>query len=124
MPSTLRGPDDRFQALLKLGCTVEEARQVLADDERIDKGEDLFPLSSEQEKISKQMRRAPRAVSEAPIKRERKQNAPKRFLIDSFAALLNKTESVNDVQVTNPEREIIFVFNGVKYKVVLSAPRK
>jgi hypothetical protein len=29
-----------------------------------------------------------------------------------------------DVEIVNPEREFLFTYNGIKYKVVLSAPRK
>ena len=38
------------------GISEEEARQMIADDEAIDHGADLFPLTAEQEKASKQAR--------------------------------------------------------------------
>jgi hypothetical protein len=32
-------------------------------------------------------------------------------------------DNVTDLVVTNQEREFLFTYNGIKYKVVLSAPR-
>ena len=48
----------QVEALRKLGLTDAEIEQVLADDKRIDKGEKLFELTTEQEKASKQARKA------------------------------------------------------------------
>lgn len=36
------------------GISEEEAKQMIADDEAIDHGADLFPLTAEQKKASKQ----------------------------------------------------------------------
>lgn len=36
-----------------LGCTEQEAQDVIATDKKIDKGEKLFPLNPEEEKASK-----------------------------------------------------------------------
>ena len=44
-----------------LGISREEAEQLVADDEAIDKGAKLFELTAEQEKASKQARKADRA---------------------------------------------------------------
>ena len=51
----------QIEALRKLGLSDAEIEQVLADDKRIDKGEKLFELTAEQEKASKQARKADRA---------------------------------------------------------------
>jgi hypothetical protein len=108
-----------------LGITREEAIQLIADDVAIDKGAKLFSLSSEQEKESKKARQAdrkPTVYNFDTSKRKRAENSDKRFLIQNLQALLGQIQS-EDVEVTNPEREIVFHFNGVKYKIVLSAPR-
>lgn len=121
--------------MAKLGISEEEARQVLEDDKRIDKGEKLFELSAEQEKASKQARQADRKPTIYKLdntngKRSKKANADKRFLIDALVwAMTTDIEQAGDnvlatdVEIINPEREFTFTYNGTKYKVVLSAPR-
>ena len=113
----------QFEALLKLGMTEAEAHEVLEADKRIDKGEDLFPLNEEQKTTEKKMRQADRKPTVYNFnKRERKPNEPKRELI---AILREALEAVsNEIEITNPERQIDFVYGGNKYRIVLSAPRK
>ena len=125
----------QIEAMRKLGMSEEEIQQVLADDKRIDKGEKLFELTAEQEKASKQARQADRKptvykLDNANGKRSKKANDDKRFLIDTFVwALTTDIEHNGDnvyaenVAIINPEREITFIYNGTKYKIVLSAPR-
>ena len=43
-----------------LGCSAEEAKQVMLDDERIDKGEKLFEQTAEQKANSKKHRQGDR----------------------------------------------------------------
>lgn len=114
----------QFDALMKLGLSEQQARQTLEDDARIDRGENLFDLTPEQEKVSKQMRGVGRAPGYRFDKRERKPNEPKRLLIEALAITLQGVPGAEAVTATNPEREINFLFNGVKYRVTLSAPRK
>ena len=112
--------DDRIAHLMKtLNLSEEEAKQMIADDEAIDKGADLFPLSAEQEKASKKAR-STGTRTYTFTKRERKPDEDKRFLIQTFASLLADEETV----ITNPERQIDFEIHGVRYRIVLSAPRK
>ncbi len=125
----------QIEALRKLGLTDAEIEQVLADDKRIDKGEKLFELSAEQEKASKQARQADRKPTAYKLdntngKRSKKANDDKRFLIDNFVwVLTTDIEHCGDnvyaenVEITNPEREITFTYNGTNYKIVLSCPR-
>lgn len=111
--------------MASLGISREEAIQLIADDVAIDKGAKLFSLTPEQEKESKKARQAdrkPTVYNFDTSKRKRVENTDKRFLIQNLQALLGQIQS-EDVEVTNPEREIVFHFNGVKYKIVLSAPR-
>ena len=111
--------------MASLGISREEAIQLIADDVAIDKGAKLFSLTPEQEKESKKARQAdrkPTVYNFDTSKRKRAENTDKRFLIDSLQTSLQEV-GVNDVEVTNPEREMVFHFNGVKYKIVLSAPR-
>ena len=77
----------QIEALRKLGLTDAEIEQVLTDDKRIDKGEKLFELSAEQEKASKQARKADRTPTVYKLdntagKRSKKVNNDKRFFIE------------------------------------------
>lgn len=117
----------------KLNISEAEAIELMEADKAIDKGEKLFELTQEQKETEKKMRQADRAVNAygKEVKRERKADDDKRFLIDTLVwALTTDIEHSGDnvcaenVNIINPEREVEFTYNGKKYKVVLSAPRK
>ena len=115
--------EERIKNLMKaLVCTREEALEIIADDEAIDKGEKLFELSAEQKKASKQARQSSRKVTEKKAKRERKVDTDKqtlfKILIDTFG------EIGDNLEIINQDRELEFKFNERKFKIVLSAPRK
>lgn len=115
--------EERIKNLMKaLECTREEALEIIADDEAIDKGEKLFELSAEQKKASKQARQSSRKVAEKKTKRERKVDTDKqtlfKILIDTFG------EIGDNLEIINQDREFEFKFNERKFKIVLSAPRK
>ena len=115
----------QLENLMKLGMSEAEARQVLEDDKRIDRGEKMpFDLTKEQEKETRKYRQSDRAKPFIPdLKpRERKPNEAKREIIQVLDEAL--TDIADDVTVTNIERQIDFVLDGVRYRVVLSAPRK
>ena len=121
------------QLMMKLDINRNEAIELMYADKRIDKGEKLFELSQEGKQVEKQMRQADRAVNAygKKVQRERKADDDKRFLIDTLVwALTTDIEHSGDnvcaenVNIINPEREIEFTYNGKKYKIVLSAPRK
>lgn len=125
---------DRINLLIKnLGITESEAIEVLEADQQIDKGEKLFELTAEQSKTSKQARIVPRTPTAYNFtKRERKADNDKRRIIEYIKnALVNEIHtSLTDVDylavevdVINPERELVFNYNGRKFKIVLSAPR-
>ena len=124
----------QLENLMKLGMSEAEAREVLAADKAIDRGEKMpFDLPKDKEKATRQYRQADRAKPFIPdLKpRERKPNEDKRFLISALVwALTTDIEqagdnvNADDVVVTNPERQIDFTYNGTRYRIVLSAPRK
>ena len=109
-----------------LGISREEAEQLVADDEAIDKGAKLFELTAEQEKASKQARKADRAPTVYKLdntagKRSKKEDADKATLLNAlFTAILPMCDTY---EVTNAEREFCFTYHERKFKVVLSAPR-
>ena len=110
----------QIEAMRGLGFTDEEIQSVAEADARIDKGENLFPLSAEQEKASKAAR-ITHSVDAYGKKRtrEKKEDNDKAHLINLLAAAVSENPTI-----TNPEREFEFQYNGRKFKVVLSCPRK
>ena len=111
------------QLMHTLDITEDEAREILEADEKIDKGEKLFELTDEQKANSKKARQTGTRTQKAPTKRERKEDADKRFLISILYKALGDNTNDAQVEITNPERQIDFEHNGRKFRVVLSAPR-
>lgn len=119
-------PYSKVENMRKQGYTEEEIADMLKCDKEIDQGKDLFPLDPSLEVGAKKARRADR--TDTPKKAERKPNEDKRFLV---RVLLNALANHDDPgfgeefqsETVNPEREFLFTYNGIKYKVVLSAPR-
>ena len=106
-----------------LGCDYETAKQVVLDDERIDKGEKLFEQTAEQKANSKKYRQGDRKPTVYKLEtRERKADADKRQLIALLCASVGEVAD-NEPTVTNIERQIDFEFRSRKFRVVLSAPR-
>lgn len=112
-----------------LHITREEAIELIKEDEKIDKmtstSEINSDMSIEQVKAAKTARQADRKKTVFNFdvsKREKKANPDKRILIENLRESV-QTVGGTDIEVTNPEREMVFKFNNVKYKIVLSAPR-
>ena len=105
----------------QLGMTAQEIEDVLECDKQIDKGAKLFELSNEQKQVAKKMTGTGTKTVYQFQKRERKADNDKREIIQTLDDAL--CDLVDDVEVVNPEREILFTYNDKKYKVVLSAPR-
>ena len=110
----------QLQRIMKgLGCDAEEAKRILEDDKRIEKGEKLFELNAEQEKASKTARQVARAPGVYQFqKRERKADTDKSQILQNLMSAVNA-----DCEIVNPEREFLFTLDGRKYKVTLSCPR-
>lgn len=112
----------KANALRKLDLTDEEIFDVIQADREIDHGGDPFPQTAEQKKVTKSMAQADRTPTAYKFtKRERKADNDKREIMQVVDDAL--CDLVDNVEVTNPERELLFFYNGKKYKVVLSAPR-
>ena len=119
--------DRQKEALRKCGIPEAEWADIEATDKQIDRGEKLFELDPELEAGAKKARQADRKPTERKP-REKKADADKAFL---FRVMLKALETHDDPgfgtefqsEVINPEREFLFIYNGRKYKVVLSCPR-
>ena len=118
--------EERIKDIMKkLDCTRDEAIQILEDDDEIEHGADLFKLTPEQEKVSKQARSVDRKPAKQKVKRERKADDEKRHLVSMIRVLLEGYEDAEMVEVTNIERQIDWQNKeGRKFRIVLSCPRK
>ena len=118
--------NDQIQKMMKnLGLTEQEARELLADDAKVDKGEKMaFDLSPEQEKNAKKARMTGTKKKPAAYKFEkkpRKENAEKREILKALFELAESNwEQAN---LTNPERQVDFVLNGNSYSITLTCHR-
>ena len=114
--------EEQIKAMRELGFTEAEIKDVLECDKRIDRGEKLFELNADQKQTEKKMRQAERTKSPNYqfTKRERKADNDKRHLMEIIQQSLS---DATEIEITNPERELTFCYNGKKYKIVLSAPR-
>ena len=114
----------QIEAMRKLGMDEAEIVQVLADDKRIDQGEKLFELTAEAEQESKKARNAGRKPTVYQFqKRERKADNVKQGLIELLTEVIKEQPACNNLEIVNPEREFLFVWDGKKYKLTLSCPR-
>lgn len=105
-----------------LGVSEEEAREILATDKAIEQGADPFPLTDAEEKASKEARRAEQdKATRKQTAKPKKVDAEKREIMQVIDDAL--CDLVDNVEVINPERELVCHFNGRKFKITLSAPR-
>lgn len=126
--------DEVRKLMNKLNISENEALEILADDEAIDKGEKLFELTPEQKKASKKARITTAIKTEKGKKKKvdaygnetevkKKENPELRFLIKIIADSLTHIEH-DKMEVTNPEHTIHVRRNGVVYKINLSKTTK
>lgn len=116
--------------MASLNCTREEAISVIQEDEIIDRMKDKDvsnDLTEEQKKVSKQARQADRKKTVYKFdtsKRERKVDPVKKDLIAGIAHVLVNSFDADGMEITNDQRQLDFLIEGVRYRIVLSAPRK
>lgn len=104
--------------------SYDEAKQLVEDDIKVDKGETLeWDLTPEQKKVQKQaLKTGTRQVKEK-VKRERKENPTKKNIICEIAELLNKGNVYSNVEITNSERQIAFTVGESKFELTLVQKR-
>lgn len=111
-------------AMRKAGFTEEEIVDILRTDKEIDRGANPFPIAPELEPGAKKARRADRTDTPKKVVRERKEDIDKGILLEQLANAIGASPINATCEIVNPEREFLFTYNGRKFKVVLSAPRK
>jgi len=123
----------QIERMRKAGFSEEEIRDMMDADARIDKGEKLFEQTAEQKRASKQamngMAKSQDAVNAygKKVKRERKPNEVKRWIIQRVKILCEGWELNGDalnVNVTNLERAIDFEIDGRAFTLTLTEHRK
>lgn len=115
--------EKQIKALENLGLTAEEIAEVLADDEKIEKGTKLFELPEELKKGAKKARNAGNCNGYTKANREKKVDEVKRFLIQCMGEIAENLADNGTIEIANPEREFTFTYKDKKYKIVLSCPR-
>lgn len=118
---------DNIQELMELlQCTEEQAKQVIESDKQVDKmtvRECESDLTQEQKASAKKARQGDRKPTVYKFDtRAKKADLDKGKLIEVLASAINLITD-QEPTVTNAERQIDFVYNGRKFRVVLSAPR-
>ena len=109
-----------------LHCDRSEAEDVYNYDKKIDRDEKTeFDLTPEQQKVARTFtktgtRKTPTTYNWS--KRERKENLTKAELIAKLADFLS--DKVDDMNITNKERQIAFNFNNESYELTLVQKRK
>ena len=118
------------ELMTALGCTKEEAIQVIADDDAIDDGEKLFELTAEQKKTAKAMTTTGTKKRTTAIKRERKPDEIKRQIVEKIADSLGayvftgaQYWNAENINITNVEREISFTIGNDSYSLTLTKHR-
>lgn len=109
-----------------LNITEEEAKQVIADDKAIDKGEKLFEQTEEQKAITKKMtatgtKKTPTVYNFDTSKRERKKDTTKEEFIANLAEYLKN--SVDNVEILNPSKLISFKIGEDTFELDLKRKR-
>ena len=105
-----------------LGCTREEAIELIKDDADVDRGiAKPWDLTPEQMKNARKMANATTRKSSGTVNRTKKENPVKQAVISTVAQAL---AGYDNVKVTNPERVIDFEYEGVRYSLTLTAHRK
>lgn len=115
------------QIMKALGCSYEEACQIIKDDEAIEKGEKLFEQTAEQKKATKQMASAGGGKHKEKTKRERKVDEDKQTIIgvihDGLERDLVDWGLITNL-ITKNESELILTYNENEYTVKLIKHRK
>lgn len=112
------------------GVSAKEADEILKSDKEIDKGiKQPFDLSEDAEKVAKSFarctdRKKPIILDNKP--RERKANPTKGGIIAEIAQFLteNSQFAVENLEITNKERQIAFKIGENSFEITLIQKRK
>ena len=108
-----------------LGCTEEEALDIISNDKAIDQGKRVdFDLDPEREKMAKKMANAgtkkPTVYNFDTKDKKRKENPTKAGIIQYLFECLT---DYDNVAISNKERQITFSIGSEKYELTLVQKR-
>lgn len=120
--------EKRVEELVNLlGCSIFEAEQIVADDKKIDKGQEVdFGLTKEQEKQALKYANVKEHKKPAVYKfdkRERKADTTKEGVIEQISQFLIENGYEN-VEITNKSKLIAFKIGDDNYEFNLIRKRK
>lgn len=120
--------EKRVEELVNLlGCSIFEAEQIIADDKKIDKGQEVgFGLTKEQEKQALKYANVQEHKKPAVYKfdkRERKADTTKEGVIEQISQFLIENGYEN-VEITNKSKLIAFKIGEDNYEFNLIRKRK
>ena len=109
-----------------LGCTEEEALDIISNDKAIDQGKRVdFDLDPEREKMAKKMANAgtkkPTVYKFDTKDKKRKENPTKAGIIQYLFECLT---DYDNVVISNKERQITFSTGGENYELTLVQKRQ
>lgn len=113
-----------------LGCSVDEAKDIIEKDKIIDKGgRTEFDLTPEQEKMAKKFAnvKTKKTVYNFDNRgKARKENPTKAGIIKELSEFLEKISeyACENVEITNKERQIAFKIGENAYELTLVQKRK
>lgn len=113
-----------------LNVSAEEAEAIMQSDRAIDRGERVeFDLPPEQEKLAKKMANVQehrRPTVYKFDKRQRKENATKKGIIDFLYKILTENEefAFENITITNKERQISFTIGEITFELTLVQKRQ
>ena len=110
-----------------LGCSIAEAKQIIEDDKKIDKGQQVdFGLSKEDEKKALKMANVKEHKKPMVLnlqKRERKADTTKEGVIQALYDFLVEN-GYEGCEITNKSKLIAFSIAGENYELNLIRKRK
>ena len=125
-----KSENERIDTIVDLlGCSMDEAMQILKDDKSIDRGERMsFDLSSEQEKLAKKYANVREHTRKASTvnrsnKTERPPDTAKESVIEQISIFLNE-KGYENVEILNKSKLISFKIGTDTYKLDLIRTRK
>lgn len=106
-------------------CSYEEARQLVLDDMKVEKGEPLpWDLTKEEKANQKKALSTGTRKQKEPVKRTKKENACKKSIIDEIVAMLNENDRYTNVIVVNGERQVAFTLGDNNFELTLVQKRE
>lgn len=108
-----------------LKCPYEEALEVYECDKAIDKGEKMdFDLTKEQEKNARKFVKRETMSGTKKCTRERKVNEPKKAFIEDLVEWLTNSDTYENVEVLNAERQVKFTIGEDTFELTLVQKRR